>query len=48
MSKRNKVLLGAGGAVLLILLVVVSASAKREKGTRSGSRKSGGATSWRP
>jgi len=33
MSKRNKVLLGAGGAVLLILLVVVSASAKREKGT---------------
>jgi HlyD family secretion protein len=33
MSKRNKVLLGAGGAVLLVLLVVVSASAKREKGT---------------
>ncbi len=33
MSKRNKVLLGAGGAVLLILLVVVSASAKRDKGT---------------
>jgi HlyD family secretion protein len=32
MSKRNKVLLGAGGAVLLVLLVVVSASAKREKG----------------
>jgi HlyD family secretion protein len=32
MSKRNKVLLGAGGAVLLILLVVVSASAKRDKG----------------
>jgi len=32
MSKRNKVLLGAGGAVALILLVVVSASAKREKG----------------
>jgi HlyD family secretion protein len=32
MSKRNKVLLGAGGAVLLVVLVVVSASAKREKG----------------
>jgi len=32
MSKRNKVLLGAGGAVLLVLLVVVSASAKRDKG----------------
>jgi len=32
MSKRNKVLLGAGGAVLLVLLVIVSASAKREKG----------------
>ncbi len=32
MSKRNKVLLAAGGAVALILLVVVSASAKREKG----------------
>src|SRR6266545_2339974 len=32
MSKRNKVLLGAGGAVLLVVLVMVSASAKREKG----------------
>jgi HlyD family secretion protein len=32
MSKRNKILLGVGGAVLLVLLVVVSASAKREKG----------------
>jgi HlyD family secretion protein len=32
MSKRNKVLLGVGGALALILLVVVSASAKREKG----------------
>jgi len=32
MSKRNKVLLGVGGAVLLVLLVVVSASAKRDKG----------------
>src|SRR6266511_998682 len=30
MSKRNKVLLGAGGAVLLVVLVM--ASAKREKG----------------
>jgi HlyD family secretion protein len=32
MSKRNKVLLGAGGAILLVVLVIVSASAKREKG----------------
>ena len=32
MSKRNKVLLGAGGAVLLVVLIAVSASAKREKG----------------
>ncbi|MGH7674367.1 MAG: efflux RND transporter periplasmic adaptor subunit [Gemmatimonadales bacterium] len=32
MSKRNKVLLGAGTAVLIGALVVVSASAKREKG----------------
>jgi HlyD family secretion protein len=32
MSKRNKVLLGVGGAVLLVVLVIVSASAKREKG----------------
>ena len=32
MSKRNKVLLFAGGAVLLVVLVMVSASAKREKG----------------
>jgi len=32
MSKRNKVLLGVGGAVLLVVLVVVSASAKRDKG----------------
>ncbi len=32
MSKRNKVLLGAGGAVLIVVLVMVSASAKREKG----------------
>ena len=32
MSKRNKVLLGIGGAVLLVVLVIVSASAKREKG----------------
>jgi HlyD family secretion protein len=33
MSKRNKVLLGGGGAVFLVVLVMVSASAKREKGT---------------
>jgi HlyD family secretion protein len=32
MSKRNKVVLGVGGAVLLVVLVLVSASAKREKG----------------
>lgn len=32
MSKRNKVMLGAGGVVLLVVLVLVSASAKREKG----------------
>ena len=32
MSKRNKVLLSAGGVVLLVVLVLVSASAKREKG----------------
>src|SRR5437867_12803601 len=32
MSKRNKVLLGGGGAVLLIVLEMVRASAKREKG----------------
>jgi HlyD family secretion protein len=32
MYKRNKVLMGVGGAVLLVVLVVVSASAKREKG----------------
>jgi HlyD family secretion protein len=32
MSKRNKVLLFAGGGVLLVVLVMVSASAKREKG----------------
>jgi HlyD family secretion protein len=32
MSKRNKVVLGVGGAILLIVLVMVSASAKREKG----------------
>src|SRR5437660_8727060 len=32
MSKRNKVLLGGGGAVLLTILVMVSVSGKREKG----------------
>jgi len=32
MSKRNKVLMGAGLGVLLVVIVVVSASAKREKG----------------
>ena len=32
MSKRNKVLLGVGGAVALIGIIFVSASAKREKG----------------
>ena len=32
MSKRNKVLVGAGLGVLLVVIVVVSASAKREKG----------------
>jgi HlyD family secretion protein len=32
MSKRNKVLLGVGGAIALIVLVAVSASAKRDKG----------------
>jgi len=32
MSKRNKLLLGVGGAVLIVVLVIVSASAKRDKG----------------
>src|SRR5258705_10480027 len=32
MSKRNKVLVGAGIAVALVVFVVISASAKREKG----------------
>src|SRR6267142_1057353 len=32
MSKRNKVLVGAGVGVLLVLLVVVSASANRDSG----------------
>src|SRR5713101_854136 len=32
MSKRNKVLVGAGVGVLLVLLVVVSAGAKRDHG----------------
>src|SRR5216683_3297178 len=32
MSKRNKVLVGVGGAVLLVGIILVSASAKRERG----------------
>jgi len=32
MSKRNKVLVGAGVAVALVVFVMISASAKREKG----------------
>jgi HlyD family secretion protein len=32
MSKRNKVLMGVGGAVLFIGIILVSASAKRDKG----------------
>ncbi len=32
MSKRNKVLVGVGGAVLLFGIILVSASAKRERG----------------
>src|SRR5260370_8863393 len=32
MPKRNKVLVGVGGAVLLVGIILVSASAKRERG----------------
>lgn len=32
MSKRNKVLVGAGGAVLLVALVLISAGARRDRG----------------
>jgi HlyD family secretion protein len=32
MSKRNKVLVGAGGAALLVVLVLISAGARRDRG----------------
>src|SRR5947209_17863556 len=41
MSKRNKVLVGVGGAVLLVGIILVSASAKRERGVEVRFAKAG-------
>src|SRR5438046_7882209 len=41
MSKRNKVLVGAGAAVLIVGLVVISAGARRERGVEVRFEKAG-------